>query len=100
MTIVGFLDSDGCVLSKQKGDPGFFFAFCHMNSWEVKEGQALKRGDVLGIEGTKAGSVGGGVARHLHFEIYDPESADPPYPYNGHNINPEPILKEKGAWVK
>ncbi|MCP3425819.1 transglycosylase SLT domain-containing protein [Rothia sp. AR01] len=98
MTVVGFLADDGCVMTRQKEGPGFFFAFCHMNSNEVEDGQELKRGDIIGVEGNTAGGGGGGVATHLHLEIYDPESPDPPMPYNDHNIDPEPILKEKGAW--
>lgn len=101
MKVVGFIRNDGCVVTRQTGDPGFGFAFCHLNRIDVAEGQQLKRGDIIGIEGNHAGSVGGGVATHLHLEIYKPHCGGKMnYPYDGCNINPEPILKEKGAWVK
>ena len=39
--------------------------YCHMQSRNVKAGQKVKAGDILGIEGT-TGNVTG---RHLHFEV-------------------------------
>ncbi|MFW0120237.1 transglycosylase SLT domain-containing protein [Rothia sp. P5764] len=99
MTVVGMIDADGCVIAKQVEAPGFQFAFCHLDSIDVSVGQSLKRGDIIGIEGGTAGGAKFTFATHLHFEIYDPESSVPAYPYNGHNLDPEPILKEKGAWV-
>lgn len=99
MTVVGFIEADGCVVAKQNEAPGFQFGFCHLNSINVSVGQNLKRGDIIGIEGGTAGGSQFAYATHLHFEIYDPESPVPAYPYNGHNLDPEPILKEKGAWV-
>lgn len=95
--ITGFNDADGCVIAKEDGtDPDFGFAFCHMNSYPVNLGDQLKRGDVIGTEGNKAAL--GQIGTHLHFEIYDPEAPDVVYPYEGWNLDPEPILKEKGAW--
>jgi murein DD-endopeptidase MepM/ murein hydrolase activator NlpD len=40
------------------------------------------------------------MATHLHFEIYKPNAPDLVFPYQGHNLDPEPILKQKGAWPK
>lgn len=99
MKVVGFLPSDGCVTAKQNGAPGFQFNFCHLESWDVQQGQELKRGDIIGVEGGTAGGVHFAYATHLHFEIYKPDSPVPAVPYNGFNLDPEPILKEKGAWV-
>ncbi|WP_237223466.1 transglycosylase SLT domain-containing protein [Rothia nasimurium] len=99
MTVVGMLADDGCVIAKQNEAPGFQFGFCHLDTINVAVGQNLKRGDIIGIEGGTGGGARFAFATHLHFEIYDPESPVPAYPYNGHNLNPEPILKEKGAWV-
>lgn len=99
MTVVGFLEADGCVTTKQDGDPGFGFNFCHLYSWDVTQGQKLKRGDIIGVEGGKGMGTQSYYDTHLHLEIYDPDSPVPGIPYNGHNIDPEPILKEKGAWV-
>ncbi|OUM44681.1 hypothetical protein B8W73_02725 [Arthrobacter agilis] len=99
LRITGFNDKDGCVIAKEDGDdPDFGFAFCHLNAYGVAVGDRLKRGDVVGTEGNKAGL--GLVATHLHFEIYKPEAPAVVYPYQGWNLDPEPILKEKGAWVR
>lgn len=100
MKVVGFLADDGCVTTKQEGAPGFQFNFCHLESMSVSQGQVLKRGDVIGVEGGTGGGVHFGYATHLHFEIYKPDSPVPAVPYNGYNLDPEPILKEKGAWVQ
>ena len=82
----------------EEGEPAFKFGFCHLNRYDVQMGDVLERGDIVGIEGNRAGL--GRVATHLHFEIYSPESPDTAYPYNNFNLDPEPILKEKGAWVQ
>lgn len=99
LRITGFNDKDGCVIAKEDGnDPDFGFAFCHLNAYSVAVGDRLKRGDVVGTEGNRAGL--GLVATHLHLEIYKPEAPEVVYPYQGWNLDPEPILKEKGAWVR
>ena len=96
LRITGFNDTDGCVIAKENGeDPDFGFAFCHLNSWDVKKGQKLSRGDVIGVEGNRGQF---GMATHLHIEIYKPSAPDVVFPYEGYNIDPEPILREKGAW--
>ena len=98
LRITGFNATDGCVIAKENGDdPDFGFAFCHLHSWDVTKGQRLKRGDVIGIEGNRGRF---GMATHLHFEIYKPDAPDLVFPYQGHNLDPEPILKEKGAWPR
>lgn len=96
LRITGFNDADGCVIAKEDGDdPDFGFAFCHLNSWGVKKGQKLTRGDVIGVEGNRGQF---GMSTHLHIEIYKPGAPDVVFPYQGFNIDPEPILREKGAW--
>lgn len=97
LRITGFNDTDGCVIAKvdNDDDPDFGFAFCHLNSWDVQKGQKLTRGDVIGTEGNRGQF---GMATHLHFEIYRPGAPDVVFPYQGYNIDPEPILREKGAW--
>lgn len=97
LRITGFNDPDGCVIAKEAGDdPDFGFAFCHLNAYNVSVGQVLQRGDIIGTEGNRAQL--GQVGTHLHFEIYKPEAPAVAYPYQGWNLDPEPILKEKGAW--
>lgn len=96
LRITGFNETDGCVIAKENGDdPDFGFAFCHLHSWDVAKGDQLKRGDVIGTEGNRGQFS---MATHLHFEIYKPEAPDLVFPGRGYNLDPEPILKEKGAW--
>lgn len=102
MKITGIYKTDGCLLATMNGDPKFRFAFCHMDSFAVDPGAEVKRGDVVGQEGNHAESVGGGVINHLHFEIHKPgddQTEQSFNPYDGSAIDPEPILKEKGAWA-
>jgi murein DD-endopeptidase MepM/ murein hydrolase activator NlpD len=97
LRITGFNATDGCVIAKvdNDDDPDFGFAFCHLNSWGVAKGQKLTRGDVIGVEGNRGQF---GMTTHLHIEIYRPDAPDVVFPYQGYNIDPEPILREKGAW--
>jgi murein DD-endopeptidase MepM/ murein hydrolase activator NlpD len=96
LRITGFSQTDGCVVAKENGaDPDFGFAFFHLHSLDVAQGDKLKRGDVIGTEGNRGRFA---MATHLHFEIYQPGAPDLVFPGQGYNLNPEPILKEKGAW--
>lgn len=102
LKITGIFKTDGCLLGTMTAEPKFRMAFCHMDSFDVQPGATVKRGDVLGQEGNHAESVGGGVINHLHFEIHKPgaDYTDSSFnPYDGSAIDPEPILKEKGAWA-
>lgn len=96
MEIVEFYEPDACIKGKQKDEPYFYFNLCHLAENYVEEGDEVTRGDVIGVEGN-TGQISG-MATHLHVEIFKPDSPSPPQPYNGSNIDPEPILKEKGAW--
>lgn len=105
MTVTGTLPNDHCVMAKMDAKPGFQFAFCHMESLDVKKGQKIKRGKQIGVESGFMGGNPSGAAKHLHFEIYKPDCAGGKnggmnIPYDGCNLDPEPILKQKGAWVK
>lgn len=101
LTITGLYEKDGCLLGTTTAKPHFRLAFCHMDDYQVKAGQKIKKGTVLGRESNHAGSVGTQVVSHLHFEIHKPGedyTGSNFNPYDGSAINPEPILKEKGAW--
>ena len=52
--------------------------FCHLASRNVKVGQTVKRGDIIGIEGN-TGFVVGNPGIHCHFEVRTPAniSIDP-----------------------
>ncbi|MDR7375221.1 murein DD-endopeptidase MepM/ murein hydrolase activator NlpD [Kocuria rhizophila] len=79
-------------------DSKMLINFMHMSSNTVKEGQKVKRGDPIGVEGN-VGQLS--MAKHLHLEIMKPGTHDCAKPWeNGKkdvNVDPEPILKEKGA---
>ncbi|MCP4217257.1 MAG: M23 family metallopeptidase [bacterium] len=53
---------------------GFSTRYGHLASFEVKEGDRVKRGDVIGF----VGNTGRSTAPHLHYEVI----------YNGKNQNP------------
>ena len=98
MKVSEIYDTDGCVFAVATSGPKFGFGFCHMNQIDVKPGQDLKRGDVIGVEGNKAGSVGGQVITHLHLELYEPGANMSKWYEHHDNLDPEPVLKKKGAW--
>lgn len=106
MVIVDEYAKDGCVWGTATEEPKFTFGFCHLNSDQVSIGQELKRGDVIGVEGNVAGTIlemtGQSVPTHLHLEIYKPGFDTRNFGWfndRSGNLDPEPILKEKGAWV-
>lgn len=101
LKITGIYEKDGCVLGTMTAEPKFRLAFCHMDNYTVKAGDEIKKGTEMGRESNHAGSVGTKVISHLHFEIHKPGddySGANFNPYDGTAIDPEPILKEKGAF--
>lgn len=97
--VTAVYDPDGCVLGKGTTEPEFGIAVCHMDDWNAEVGMEYERGEVVGSEGSRAGSVGAAVIPHLHLELYRPEGGDPtsPGPGNPDIIDPTPILRAKGA---
>lgn len=59
-------------------DDGIETKYCFLNSINVKQGDAVKKSQVIG----KSGNTGESMAPHLHFEIL----------YMGQNCNPEEYL--------
>jgi len=53
---------------------GYETLYAHMSEIEVKKGQTIKRGELIG----KVGNTGTSTAPHLHYEVI----------YNGNKINP------------
>lgn len=101
LDITGYFQPDHCVLATAKDGSDLRMAFCHLHEASVEPGQQVKRGDILGVEGNYGESVKSVFITHLHYEIYvpgEPLTAQNYNPYNGQTINPESILKEKGAW--
>lgn len=108
LEVLDIYTPDGCVQARLTGsddNPEFGMAFCHLGKIDVSKGDQLNRGDILGTEGNQGENLGNsqggqGFITHLHFEIYPPETPDSEVvlPGNDAAIDPEPILKEKGAW--
>lgn len=107
MMITDYFDADGCLFATAAdGGPEFGFSFCHLHEVSVSVGAEVEKGTVLGIEGGTGGGVKNKFATHLHFEMYAPGfdyrnfnwfSARSGADNHGGNLNPEPILMEKGV---
>lgn len=64
---------------------GYISLYAHLHKYNVKKGQRVKRGDLIGF----VGSTGRSEAPHLHYEIYkDDERINPINFYYG-NLSPE-----------
>ena len=59
-------------------DKNYKTVYAHLNGFNIKEGQQVDQGDIIGY----VGNTGGSTAPHLHFEIHK----------NGKKINPEKLL--------
>ncbi len=106
LVIIEEYPKDGCVWGTATAEPKFTFGFCHLHSEQVSVGQELKRGDVIGVEGNTSGTIlemGGALpGTHLHLEIYKPGFDTRNFAWysdRSGNLDPEPLLKAKGAWV-
>ena len=62
---------------------GYTSSYAHMSKLLVLEGDAVKKGDVIG----HAGSTGSATGPHLHFEIRQ----------NGTALDPERMIKQSGS---
>lgn len=60
---------------------GFTTVYCHLSKYNVKPGQKVKRGDVIGYVGTTGKALG----PHVHYEIL----------LNGKNVNPYKYILEE-----
>ncbi|HBQ58341.1 MAG TPA: hypothetical protein DD671_01615 [Balneolaceae bacterium] len=58
---------------------GFESVYAHMSRIKVKEGDRIRKGDVVG----KAGNTGTSTGVHLHFEIWK----------DGKRVNPEAYIR-------
>lgn len=67
---------------------GFYLFFCHLSSRNVKAGQTVEKGQVIGVEGQTGYSFGS----HLHFEVRRKS--------DNTTINPEQYFKILGDWYK
>ena len=90
ITYAGWQSGYGnCVEIKHIDENGkvFYTFYAHMrdNSLQVKQGQKVMTGQVIGTQGTTGNSTGD----HLHFEIRTNSG------WNGYAIDPTPYLFEK-----
>ena len=78
-------------------DGSYSFAFYHMcdGSLKVSEGQEVKAGTQLGVEG----STGNVTGMHLHFEVSEGQIDDPWTPPYGNPIDALPVLRKFGVNV-
>lgn len=90
--------SGGTCVKAHSLDGAYTFNHYHMvyGSLKVAEGQTVRRGEVIGLEG----ATGNVTGRHLHFEVYNGVHNDPwPPPYGPQPIDPVPLLRANGVKV-
>ncbi|MEN7546722.1 M23 family metallopeptidase [Rapidithrix thailandica] len=64
---------------------GYITKYAHMNEFNVKKGQKVSRGQVIG----KVGSTGLSVAPHLHYEVIHKGKKKNPVHYFYNDLSPE-----------
>lgn len=74
-------------------DSDMLISFWHTDKQFVQVGDKVKRGDPVAQEGNQGFSMG----THLHVEIMKPGTPACAPPSQEYNVDPLPILKEKGA---
>jgi len=64
---------------------GYKTLYAHMNGFNIRKGQKVKRGDVIGF----VGSTGLSTAPHLHYEVHKDGKAVNPIHYYFNDLNAE-----------
>jgi murein DD-endopeptidase MepM/ murein hydrolase activator NlpD len=64
---------------------GYKTLYAHLNDIHVKEGQKVKRGEVIGI----VGNTGRSTAPHLHYEVRKNNQTENPVNYYYNDLTPE-----------
>ncbi len=64
---------------------GFKTVYAHLNTILVKEGQKIKRGELIGT----VGSTGRSTAPHLHYEVRKNNQTENPVNYYSNDLTPE-----------
>lgn len=64
---------------------GYKTRYAHMSRFNVKEGQFVKRGDIIGFVGNTGSSTG----PHLHYEVEKDNKKVNPYNYYFNDLTPE-----------
>ncbi|MFW5773748.1 MAG: peptidoglycan DD-metalloendopeptidase family protein [Tangfeifania sp.] len=68
---------------------GYETIYAHLNGFNVRVGQEVKRGDVIGY----VGNTGGSTAPHLHYEVHHNGSAVNPQYYFFKDLTPQEYEK-------
>lgn len=78
-----------------KHDNGYASLYAHMSKLNVKRGDRVSAGDIVGLSGGAVGAPGSGASQgyHLHFEVRPPININ----YNWFNIDPIVYLEEHNA---
>lgn len=85
VVFAGTQNGYGKVVRVRHGN-GYETLFAHLSKINVKVGQRLQAGDVLGL----LGSTGRSTGPHLHYEVI----------HKGKRLNPEKFLSLAAAWAK
>ena len=64
---------------------GYVTLYAHMSKYIVREGQKVKRGEIIGY----VGSTGKSVAPHLHYEVHKDNKKINPVNFYYNDLNPE-----------
>ncbi len=76
---------------------GYISLYAHLNKYNVRKGQRVKRGDLIGF----VGSTGRSTAPHLHYEIHKNKKKLNPLNFYYGNLSPEEFAAlQKAAEVK
>lgn len=80
----------GLTIYQRSVDGDYVYYYAHLDSYapDLKEGQAVRRGQPI----AKVGSSGNAdpAGPHLHFEVHEMEPGEPWY--HGRSVNPYPLL--------
>ena len=68
---------------------GYKSLYAHLNDFNVKRGQKIKRGEVIGF----VGSTGTSTAPHLHYEVFKNNKKVNPVHYYFNDLTPEEFDK-------
>jgi len=72
---------DGNMIILNHGMSGYTTLYCHLSRFNIKVGQRVKRGDVIGY----VGNTGKALGPHVHYEVH----------FNGKPLNPWNFILEE-----
>lgn len=100
--VIDFNGPDGMItLEVQDGGLPFKISYSHMRNIKVKVGDEVKKGQILGTASDYSERISSDFPGHIHLEMYEPGAPVENYGWftnRQYTINPEPIMRAKGAW--